>query len=198
MEQRRDDRKRGVFVGASLQPRGSSLGTVSILDADGPMSTGCLAENDGNTRGTERLLDLTRTQFNNEDVVLPVDAETAYVYLVRAFRNAGTIQVEKAEFKTVYAKIAGGLVRRADLTGRIEPIDSSSCRLVLTSVAQEDMSSPGAGARALAWLLNEIRVPLLKLAEVQPRGCKKCSQLNPLGSRYCGTCGTPLYVPRIQ
>ena len=198
MEQRRDDRKWGIFVGASFQPRGTSHGTVSIVDSDGPMSTGCLAENDGNTRGTERLLDLTRTQFYKEEVILPVDAATAYVYLVRAFRNAGTIQVEKAEFMTVFGKVIGGLVRRADLTGHIEPIDKSSCRLVLKSVAQEDMSSPGAGARALAWLLNEIRVPTLKLAEVQARGCKKCSQLNPLGSRYCGICGTPLYIPRIQ
>ncbi len=141
---------------------------------------------------------LTRVQFYKESIILPVDAATAYVYLVRAFRSAGTIQIEKPDVRTVFGKIVGGLVPRADLTGQIEPIDESSCRLILKSVAQEEMTSTGAGALALTWLLNEIKGPLTRLGGSTFVKCKKCGDQNPRGSRYCATCGTPLYIPKMR
>ncbi len=144
---------------------------------------------------TDKILNLTRVQIYKEAIILPVDAVTAYVYLIRAFRNAGTIQIEKPELRTVFGKITGGLVQRADLTGQIEAIDESSCRLVVKSVAQEDMTSTGAGAVALTWLLNEIRAPITQMAGSTFVKCKKCGDQNPSGYRYCGTCGTPLYIP---
>ncbi len=143
-------------------------------------------------------MELTRTRFYREYLDLPVDAATAYIYVVRAFRSAGARLVEKPEFMAVFGKISGGLVPRADLTGLIEAVGESSCRLTLKSVAQEEMSSPGAGTLALQWLLNEIRMPIEKLVEAQPSKCKRCHQMNPRGARYCENCGTPLYIPTAR
>lgn len=143
-------------------------------------------------------MDLTRTRFYRECLDLPVDAATAYVYLVRAFRSAGAVLVEKPEFLAVFGKISGGLVPRADLTGVIETVGATNCRLTLKSVAQEEISAPGAGTLALNWLLNEITRPVEKLAEAQPRTCKRCQQMNPRATRYCENCGTPLYIPEAR
>jgi hypothetical protein len=101
---------------------------------------------------------MPRTEDIDETLTVYVGAEAAFVSVVAAFRQVGSVKSEDARFRRVVGKIKSGAagMNAATVTVSVDMIGPLESRIKINASAQEGMVKQHTAPRAVARLLAAV------------------------------------------